>query len=141
MTLNAIYNDAITTATGNAVQQFAAIIKRKLCKKVCSQQSLQPTFNVTYALTDVSTQGTTTFATITATGSITYVPKGACGCNTITQAFFEQTQVIFTNASATSAPTLSIVQGLSDGQLADFSCLTASAYQIATSVTVTATYA
>lgn len=140
ITLNSIYDDHVTSATGTSEQEFAAVIKQRLCKKVCSQQSLQPTYNVTYSLEDITTVGTTTFATLKAVGNITYVPKGACNCNTITQAFTEQTVIIFANSAATKAPALTLSQGASDGTLADLHCTTASSYQIATEVYVKAVY-
>ena len=140
MILNSIYDDHVTTATGTSEQEFAAVIKQHLCKKVCSNQSLQPTYNVAYSLEDVTTVGTTTFATLKAVGNITYVPKGACNCNTITQAFVEQTAIIFANPAATKAPVLTLTQGVSDGTLADLKCTVASAYQIATEVYVKAVY-
>lgn len=141
ITLNAIFNDNITTATGTATQEFASIIKEKLCKCVCQNQSLQPTFSVAYSLGSAVTKGITTFVPLNAIGTITFVPNGCSGCNTITQSFTESTMLIFSNSAATSAPSLSITQGLSNGMLADLTCTKGKSYEIATDVVVSAVYA
>lgn len=133
---------AINAATGTASHRVAAIITEKLCKPVCSHQSIQPTPTVNYSIANIeSVDNVTTFVTIEARGTISYVPKNACGCNTITQAFTERFTLMFYNPAATSAPTITMTQGASDGSLTNFNCLTARSYQIATNVDVVATYA
>ncbi len=141
ITLNSISTTAIAAATGAAVQEFAGIVNQRLCKSVCTNQSIQPTASVTYSVDKTYTSGTTTFVRIKATGTITYVPKGRNGCSTLSQSFTEYTTLVFTNSAATAAPTISLVQGLSHGYLSDVACLTANRYEVATGVTVTATYA
>ena len=135
ITLNSISTTAIAAATGAAVQEFAGIVNQRLCKSVCTNQSIQPTANVTYSVDKTYTSGTTTFV------RITYVPKGRNGCSTLSQSFTEYTTLVFSNSAATAAPTISLVQGLSHGYLSDVACLTANRYEVATEVTVTATYA
>ena len=140
ITLNSIATTAISTATGTASQEFAGLVNEKLCRKVCVNQSIQPTANVTYTIDSVATIGTTTFVRIKAAGVLTYVPKGCNGCQTLTQSFTEYTTVIFSNSAATAAPTILLNQGTSRGYLASICCTTASNYEVATDVTVTATY-
>lgn len=138
--LNSIATTAISTATGTASQEFAGLVNEKLCRKVCVNQSIQPTANVTYTIDSVTTIDTTTFVRIKATGVLTYVPKGCNGCQTLTQSFTEYTTIIFSNSAATAAPTVSLNQGTSRGYLANICCMTASNYEVATDVTVTAIY-
>ena len=140
ITLNAIATTAISTATGTASQEFASLVNEKLCRKVCVNQSIQPSANVTYTIDSITTIDTTTFVRIKATGVLTYVPKGCNGCQTLTQSFTEYTTIIFSNSAATAAPTVSLNQGTSRGYLANIYCMSASNYEIATDVTVTATY-
>ena len=138
--LNSIATTAISTATGTASQEFAGLVNEKLCRKVCVNQSIQPSANVTYTIDSVTTIDTTTFVRIKATGVLTYVPKGCNGCQTLTQSFTEYTNIIFSNSAATAAPTVSLNQGTSRGYLANICCMAASNYEVATDVTVTATY-
>ena len=140
ITLNAIATTAISTATGTAIQEFAGLVNEKLCRKVCVNQSFQPTASVTYSIDSVTTIDTTTFVRIKVSGILTYVPKGCNGCQTLTQSFTEYTTVIFSNSAATAAPNVSLNQGTSRGYLANVCCMTASNYEVATDVTVTATY-
>lgn len=140
ITLNSIATTAISTATGTASQEFAGLVNEKLCRKVCVNQSIQPSANVTYTIDSVTTIDTTTFVRIKATGVLTYVPKGCNGCQTLTQSFTEYTTIIFSNTAATAAPTISLNQGTSRGYLANICCMAASNYEVATDVTVTATY-
>ena len=140
ITLNAIATTAISTATGTASQEFASLVNEKLCRKVCVNQSIQPSANVTYTIDSITTIDTTTFVRIKATGVLTYVPKGCNGCQTLTQSFTEYTTIIFSNSAATAAPTVSLNQGTSRGYLANIYCMSASNYEIATDVAVTATY-
>lgn len=140
ITLNSIATTAISTATGTASQEFAGLVNEKLCRKVCVNQSFQPTASVTYSIDSVTTIDTTTFVRIKVSGILTYVPKGCNGCQTLTQSFTEYTTVIFSNSAATAAPTVSLNQGTSRGYLANVYCLAASNYEVATDVTVTATY-
>ena len=140
ITLNAIATTAISEATGAASQEFAVLVNEKLCRKVCVNQSIQPTANVTYTVDSVTTIDTTTFVRIKASGVLTYVPKGCNGCQALTQSFIEYTTIIFSNSAATAAPTISLNQGTSHGYLANICCMTASNYEVATDVTVTATY-
>lgn len=140
ITLNSIATTAISTATGTASQEFAGLVNEKLCRKVCVNQSIQPTANVTYTIDSITTIETTTFVRIKATGVLTYVPKGCNGCQTLTQSFTEYTTIIFSNSAATATPTVSLNQGTSRGYLANICCTTASNYEVATDVTVTATY-
>lgn len=138
--LNSIATTAISTATGTASQEFAGLVNEKLCRKVCVNQSIQPSSNVTYTIDSITTIGTTTFVRIKATGVLTYVPKGCNGCQTLTQSFTEYTTIIFSNSAATAAPTVSLNQGTSRGYLTNICCSTASNYEVATDVTVTAIY-
>lgn len=138
--LNSIATTAISTATGTASQEFAGLVNEKLCRKVCVNQSIQPSANVTYTIDSITTIDTTTFVRIKATGVLTYVPKGCNGCQTLTQSFTEYTNIIFSNSAATAAPTVSLNQGTSRGYLANICCMAASNYEVATDVTVTATY-
>ena len=138
--LNAIATTAISTATGTASQEFAGLVNEKLCRKVCVNQSIQPSASVTYTIDSITTIDTTTFVRIKATGVLTYVPKGCNGCQTLTQSFTEYTTIIFSNSAATAAPTILLNQGTSRGYLANICCMTASNYEVATDVTVTATY-
>lgn len=140
ITLNAIATTAISTATGTASQEFAGLVNEKLCRKVCVNQSFQPTASVTYSIDSVTTIDTTTFVRIKVSGILTYVPKGCNGCQTLTQSFTEYTTIIFSNSAATAAPSVSLTQGTSRGYLASIYCNTASNYEVATDVTVTATY-
>ncbi len=141
ITLNTTSATAISTATGAASQECAAILNQTLCQSVCSNQSVQPSASVTYSIDNTQTSGTTTFVRIKATGTITYVPKNGSNCRTRTQAFTEYTTVIFSNSAATAAPTVTLAQGLSSGYLTNLSCLTAKNYEVATDITITATYA
>lgn len=141
LSLNAMNVVAISAATGTAVQQFAAIVKEKLCRQVCVNQSIQPTATVRYLLENQITTGTTTCVDLVAQGTIQYVPKGGCGCSTIAQQFVERTTLMFSNPAATAAPTISLKQGASDGVLTDKKCNSGKAYQITTDVTVSAVYA
>ena len=138
--LNSIATTAISTATGTASQEFASLVNEKLCRKVCVNQSIQPSANVTYTIDSITTIDTTTFVRIKATGVLTYVPKGCNGCQTLTQSFTEYTTIIFSNSAATAAPTVSLNQGTSRGYLTNICCSTASNYEVATDVTVTAIY-
>ena len=140
ITLNAIATTAISTATGTASQEFAGLVNEKLCRKVCVNQSIQPSASVTYTIDSITTIDTTTFVRIKATGVLTYVPKGCNGCQTLTQSFTEYTTIIFSNSAAPAAPTILLNQGTSRGYLANICCMTASNYEVATDVTVTATY-
>ena len=140
ITLNSIATTAISTATGTASQEFAGVVNEKLCRKVCVNQNIQPSMSITYSVEDTKTVGTTTFVRLKATGVITYVPKGCNGCQTLTQSFTEYTTIIFSNSAATTAPTILLNQGTSHGYLTNVCCLTANNYEIATDVTVTATY-
>lgn len=140
ITLNAIATTAISEATGTASQEFTGLVNEKLCRKVCVNQSIQPTISVTYTVDSVTTIGTTTFVRIKATGILTYVPSGCNGCQTLTQSFTEYTTIIFSNSAATAAPTISLNQGTSRGYLANICCTIANNYEVATDVTVTATY-
>lgn len=141
LSLNAMNVVAISAATGTAVQQFAAIVKEKLCRQVCINQSIQPTATVRYSLENQTTTGTTTCVDLVAQGTIQYVPRGGNGCCTETQQFVERTTLMFANPAATAAPTISLTQGVSDGVLADKRCNVSRAYQITTDVTVSAVYA
>jgi|GEM_PF-2242593 len=141
LNLNAMNVVAVSAATGTAVQQFAAIVKERLCRAVCVNQSIQPTATVRYSLENQTTTGTTTCVELVAQGTIQYVPKGGCGCNTVTQQFVERTMLMFANSAATAAPTISLTQGVSDGVLADKRCNVGKAYQITTDVSVSAVYA
>lgn len=129
-------NSIIATATN---QQFAAIVKERLCKPFCVNQAIQPIADVTYRVADQRTDGVTTFVTLEATGTISYVPKGCTACATRTESFIETTTLVFIN-SAGGTPTIALTQGLSDGAPADANCNTAKSYQIATNVVVVATY-
>ena len=140
ITLNSIATTAISEATGTATQEFAGLVNEKLCRKVCVNQSIQPTANVTYSVDSITTIDTTTFVRIKVAGVLTYVPNGCNGCQTLTQSFTEYTTVIFSNSAATAAPTISLNQGTSHGYLANICCMAASNYEVATDVTVTATY-
>ena len=132
---------AVSAATGTAVQQFAAIVKEQLCRQVCINQNIQPTATVRYSLENQTTTGTTTCVELVAQGTIQYVPKGGCGCSTVTQQFVERTTLMFANSAATAVPTISLTHGVSDGVLADKRCNVGRAYQIITDVTVSAVYA
>lgn len=129
-------NPIVVTATA---QQFAAIVKERLCKPYCTNQSILPVADVTYRIANQTTNGTTTFVEIEAAGVISYVPKGCSACATHTESFAESTTLIFVNAAG-GTPTIALVQGLSDGTPADVNCNVAKSYQIATNVAVSATY-
>ena len=139
--LNQMQTVAITTATGTASQESAAIVSIHLCRPVCQNQQIQPTYNIKYAIGDTYTDGTTTFVEIVASGSVHYVPKGRGVCCGITQAFSEKTMIAFYNGAATSVPTISIAQGKSDGVLTKLDCTTGRGYMICTDIRVSAVYA
>lgn len=142
LNLNTIVTTSVNAATGSAIQRMAAIATEKLCQPVCQNQGIQPTARVVYSLVGQHTVGTTTFVDLLTEGIITYVPKGAGGCCVKQKQFVEKTTLVFSNASATHpVPTIALVQGESDGSLAELNCDTAKAYQIATELTVTATWA
>lgn len=142
ITTNAIATTAV--ASGSGSQEVAAIIKQKLCKPYCLNQSIQPTINVVYSLGDVTNvvngSATTTFVEVKAQGTIQYVPKGCSNCSTLTQSFADSTVLAFVSSSGGTG-TAVLAQGSSDGIASDVKCTTAHSYIIATDVKVTCNFA
>ena len=100
-------------------QEYVAQLTENLCGAFCLTDSIQPQGNVTYSVAGINVVNGTAFVTIAANGSITYVPKGACGCRTKTRMFNEEFVVAFTG---TGTPTVTITQGSQMQQAENIKC-------------------
>lgn len=119
-------------------QQYAAQITEVLCGPFCLTDAIQPIGNVTYNVSRINVINGTAFVTISASGSIQYVPKGACGCKTRTRMFNEEFVVAFVG---TGIPTVTITQGSQMQTPENVKCCgRAYAWSIATNLTINATF-
>ena len=119
-------------------QEYVAQLTENLCGAFCLTDSIQPQGNVTYSVAGINVVNGTAFVTIAANGSITYVPKGACGCRTKTRMFNEEFVVAFTG---TGTATVTITQGSQMQQAENIKCCgRAYGWSIITGLTISATF-
>lgn len=119
----------LATATS---QTFAVRITEGLCRPYCPQSSIQPVVSVDFSVENSKNLDGQIVATLVAKGTITYVPKGACGCKGVVVPFTEKATIAFT-ASGTN--TISVVKGdAMIGEPANVRCCNAYGYAISTTI-------
>ena len=119
-------------------QQYAARVVENLCSAFCLTDSIQPSGNVTYSVSSIKVVNGTAFVTISANGSIQYVPKGCNGCRVRTRMFNEEFVLAFVGIGT---PTVTITQGSEVQAAEDVKCCNrAYGWSITTDIIVTATF-
>ena len=118
-------------------QQYNVRIAETLCQSICLNDSIQPQYDVTFSVGNINVNNGTAFVTINAVGSILYVPKGCCNCNSRRDMFSESFEVAFVG---TGTPTIALTTDGQVGNPTNVECCKANKYAISTNLTITATF-
>jgi len=135
-----------TNPTTEGSEEMLVSLTEGLCQAYSTSATIQPSYVVNFtpgtATIEQVTVGTTTtynaIVPITARGSITYLPKGNCPCNSVTKLFAETFNVGFTGL--TTAPTaFTITTEMQTSGAANVKCCNrAYGYNINTAILITA---